>query len=63
MKQASVEASRAVARRKPRLPTAVSVRYGLAVLSVSVALGGALQALANVALKSVTAKRVRRLIG
>jgi PAS domain S-box-containing protein len=44
MKQASVEASRVVVRRKPRLstPLSESQRYGLAALSVSVALGVAL---------------------
>ncbi|MBV8416169.1 MAG: DUF4118 domain-containing protein, partial [Verrucomicrobia bacterium] len=44
MKQASVEASRVAVPRKPRLPRSLSAiqRYGLAALSVSVALGAAL---------------------
>jgi PAS domain S-box-containing protein len=44
MNQTSIEPSQATMRWKPRLPKPLSViqRYGLAVLSVSVALGGAL---------------------
>src|SRR5208282_1122374 len=44
MNQASIEASQATVQRKPRLPKPPSTIqcYGLAVLSVSVALGGAL---------------------
>src|SRR3984893_6113094 len=44
MNQASIEAKQAMLERKPQLPKPPSTiqRYGLAVLSVSVALGGAL---------------------
>ena len=44
MNQAKIEAGQAMVQRKPRLPKSPSTiqRYGLAVLSVSVALGGAL---------------------
>src|SRR5271166_5042744 len=44
MNQANIEARQAMVQRKPRLPKSLSTIqcYGLAVLSVSVALGGAL---------------------
>ena len=44
MNQASIEPSQAIAQRGPESPKPLSTiqRYGLAVLSVSVALGGAL---------------------
>src|SRR5271165_7001132 len=44
MNQANIEARQAMVQRKPRLPKSPSTIqcYGLAVLSVSVALGGAL---------------------
>jgi len=46
MNQASIQTNRAMAERKRQLPKPLSTiqRYGLALLSVAVALGGALRA-------------------
>jgi hypothetical protein len=42
MNQANIEPRQAMAQRKPQLRLSAIQRYGLAVLSVSLALGGAL---------------------